>query len=88
MTSSLVLRSELSRARAHLLTAQRLLKHFRQLKGPIWADQRERAEDGFLAALSWVWEEQEKICSSNGLDEIERWYYAHGGTAPGSLHDR
>jgi hypothetical protein len=45
--------SELERARAHLRTAQENLAFMRI---GAWPD--EHAEEAVLAALSWVWEEQ------------------------------
>lgn len=54
--------TDLERARAHLLRSQKDLARERLLVGlsggmTCWRDER---EDRFLAALSWVWEEQEK----------------------------
>lgn len=50
-----VLRSELSRARAHLLWCQEALYFWRTTGRDVAIKRR---EESFLAALSWVWEEQ------------------------------
>jgi hypothetical protein len=56
--------TDLERARAHLLECQRDLyvrraaPWTRNPSGQQWC--RERAEQAFLAALSWVWEEQQR----------------------------
>ncbi len=66
---------ELERARAHLLRCQEILCERRRVTG--WANYYydsiaspnkyiERAEDSVCAALSWVWEEQER----EGTDRI------------------
>lgn len=59
---------ELDRARAHLLLTQDSFRHARCLRLP-WAD---TAEQHFLAALSWVWDAQERQ-----TEEAAQW-----------LHDR
>lgn len=72
--TDLVLRSELSRARAHLLNRQADLAEAR-----IWkATHSPRLgmtgyENNFLAALSWVWEEQEKAEIAETAAIIEKY---------------
>jgi hypothetical protein len=83
--SDLVLRSELSRARAHLLDVQCELAFVRQQRAHAAA--MRMAESAVLAALSWVWEEQEKQKDrdfSSRLDEIiEAMHRGHQlGAAP------
>jgi len=54
--------TDLERARAHLLRQQQILANWRKTKAicPFIIDIR-HYEDAVLAALSWVWEEQEKV---------------------------
>ena len=59
--------TDLERARAHLLYEQRCLAAARRIAGLKPASLR-AFESAFLAALIWVWEEQEKA-ADNALNE-------------------
>jgi hypothetical protein len=52
--------TDLERARAHLLACQSQYAFFRKSQISYRDRAIEVTENNFLAALSWVWEEQEK----------------------------
>ena len=53
--------TDLERARAHLLRCQTHLRNWRVFKRTMPNAHIEHFEEALLAALSWVWEEQEKV---------------------------
>jgi hypothetical protein len=61
--------TELERAREHLLVRQEMLAEARKMPlGPLTClGYLDMMEQCFLAALSWVWEEQEKAKTANDV---------------------
>lgn len=61
--------TELERARAHLRWQQSVLANWRRTQAiiPFKIDIRHH-ENAFRAALSWVWEEQEKECKPTAAE--------------------
>ena len=62
--------TELEQARAHLQDCQKALKHARDVsvfeQGQWWPENmKANAERTVLAALSWVWDAQERAFSAN-----------------------
>lgn len=76
--------TELERARAHLLDAQILLSHSRRDPQLRSAPRAMRlVENGFLAALSWVWECQERERLSDFVDIEIDWRATPVARRPG-----
>lgn len=66
--------TELERARAHLLTCQNSLRIYRCAQSPWEQCGGAWYETLVLAALTWVWEEQEKERQGRGNREITIWH--------------
>jgi hypothetical protein len=69
--------TELEQARAHLLNMQGMLRNARLRHAPLpWVDRRENA---VLAALSWVWEAQQRMLREEENDLIGALRKLHPG---------